>query len=70
MKNWIFLDFDNTTAVPMQEVTMTIMQRIKRIRCWFRGHHERGAYRFRYDVSGICEHCGVVGTGKEWEYGE
>lgn len=47
---------------------MTFRDRIRRIRCWFLGYHvndESGVGKFRYDCSGICYHCGVVGTGIE-----
>ena len=52
---------------------MTVMQRIKRIRCWFRYYHIHdpgGVYKFRYDVSGMCWDCGKVGSGKKEEDGE
>jgi hypothetical protein len=46
---------------------MTLMQHIRRIRCWWRGYHvcnPNYAGKFRYDVSGMCDDCGKVGTGK------
>jgi len=52
---------------------MTLIQRIRRIRCWWRDYHvgdPAGLYKFRYDVSGICHDCGQVGNGKKWEDGE
>lgn len=43
----------------------TMMQRIKRIRCWWRYWHRDTPTigKFRYDVSGICCDCGKVGSG-------
>ena len=49
---------------------VTLIQRLKRIRCWFRYYHEDGVYKFRYDGSGYCQHCGKVGSGKRMEDGE
>ena len=53
---------------------MTFMQRIRRIRCWWRGYHvgepKHIQYKFRYDVSGMCHDCGKVGSGKKWTDGE
>ncbi len=48
---------------------MTIIQRIRRIRCWLRGYHRNTPEigRFRYDMPGICYDCGVVGSGVEQE---
>jgi len=40
------------------------MKLLKKLRCWFRGYHVCGLGKFRYDVSGICDDCGKVGTGK------
>jgi len=52
----------------------TLVQRIKRIRCWWRGYHVGKPkyidYKFRYDVHGICWDCGRVGTGISSEDGE
>ena len=44
---------------------MAILQRIKRIRCWWRYAHRESPTIgwFRYDVSGICSDCGKVGDG-------
>ena len=42
---------------------MTVLQRIRRIRCWWRYYHVGDAshiYKFRYDVSGVCHDCGRV----------
>lgn len=50
-----------------------IMQRIRRIRCWWRGYHigdQTRIYKFRYDVSGMCYDCGKVGSGRRWTDGE
>jgi hypothetical protein len=47
-------------------VHRTIKQRLRRIRCWFRGYHVEDPShigKFRYDVSGMCFDCGKVGTG-------
>lgn len=48
---------------------MTLKQRLMRCRCWFRGYHCNSPTigKFRYDVSGICCYCGIVGTGIEME---
>jgi len=33
-------------------------------RCWLRGYHVHGGMaKFRWDCSGTCDDCGIVGTG-------
>ena len=54
-------------------LSVRIMQKLRRIRCWFRGYHvgdAEGRYKFRYDVHGMCHDCGKVGTGEKWTLGE
>lgn len=41
-----------------------------RARCLLRGWHERGGGKFRYDRPGLCDVCGVVGSGVPDEDGE
>lgn len=58
-----------------QMADRSIMQRIRRIRCWFRGYHVGDPaahiqYKFRYDVDGMCWDCGKVGSGLKWRDGE
>lgn len=45
---------------------MTFIQRLYRVRCWFRGYHVRSSlhqFPFRYDCPGVCYDCGTVGSG-------
>lgn len=46
---------------------MTFMQRLRRIRCWWRYYHRKtpDIGRVRYDQPGICCDCGKVGDGIE-----
>lgn len=46
---------------------MTFRQRLLRIRCWWRNYHvfdSSNVAKFRYDVDGMCNDCGKVGTGE------
>jgi len=52
------------TESPPAPVLFPFMKILARIRCWLRGYHVRGRGKFRYDVSGVCDDCGPVGTGK------
>lgn len=52
---------------------MTILQCLKRIRCWLRGYHvvdAAGVAKFRFDCDGICHDCGTVGSEIASEDGE
>jgi hypothetical protein len=57
----------------LKDLATSLLQSVKRIRCWWRGWHVHDAShvgKFRYDVSGMCYDCGKVGTGKRWTDGE
>ena len=42
------------------------MHWLRLLRCWWRGYHRSSEIgRFRFDVSGVCIDCGIVGSGIE-----
>lgn len=55
-----------TEALHEPVLPVTLIQRIYRIRCWWRDYHcdTPDIGRFRYDVDGNCCYCGKVGTGR------